>query len=660
MPHRLLFLDFETYYDNEYSLKKMAPPNYILDPRWELIGCACKVDGEASHFVDGPDFAAYIAQFDPKTTTTVAFNALFDNCILAWHYGFVPARMLCTMRMAVALRGHVLSGASLAIVGKSLGLGVKGTTIQDAKGLRRAALIANPGLWRAYQAYANNDNELSAGILAHLWKEFPTGERRVMDKVIRMAVCPQFMVDVNMLRDHLADLKVEKIKALRLAAGMPPDNGTGALDLQDDTQLTAALDAFAKKVRSPAKFEELLIQHGVDIQYKPSTSDPSRQIPAFAKTDEFMSDLLEHEDPVIQALASARLGERSTIEEKRGARMLSIAELPWENHYRDGNAFWSQHSMPIPLRYSGAHTHRLSGDWLLNMQNLPAGRGTNHSKLRKALIASPGHKVVVGDLSQIECRINAYICGQYDLLNLFANGQDAYSVLASKIFGKPVDKKTDAGTPRFIGKSGELGLGFGCGDEKFYNMVVRSARVLGMDVKKLLTVWTQDLAAHSVNVYRASHQPIVQAWRTLDSHLRTVWMGQTLPVRFGPVLIGPGSVEGPGGLTMKYGNPRQEEGEYWFDYGRRKHKIYGSKFLENIVQFLARIVIMNAALRIGDRTHIDFALQSHDELAWIVPDAAVQDFITLVKQELVRRPSWAPTIPLDCEVGFGQSYGDAK
>src|ERR1700681_3628094 len=134
----LLFVDVESYYDTEYSLQKMAPPNYILDRRWETIGMAAKVDDQPSQYIDAPDVPAFLQGFDPTTTTTVAFNALFDNCVLAWRYGFSPKRMLCTMRMAVALRGHLLSRHSLAAVGRCLVVGTKGTAIESARGKHRA------------------------------------------------------------------------------------------------------------------------------------------------------------------------------------------------------------------------------------------------------------------------------------------------------------------------------------------------------------------------------------------------------------------------------------------------------------------------------------------------------------------------------------------
>src|SRR5678810_1265972 len=98
-----LFLDFETYYDDQYSLRKLTPPEYILDPRYETIGCAVKEGPTgSSYWVDGPEFGNFLQTINPATTDTITFNALFDSCILAWRYGFVPRRILCAMRMAVA------------------------------------------------------------------------------------------------------------------------------------------------------------------------------------------------------------------------------------------------------------------------------------------------------------------------------------------------------------------------------------------------------------------------------------------------------------------------------------------------------------------------------------------------------------------------------
>jgi len=130
MPkHHLLFLDAETYYDDDYSLSKMPTPSYILDPRFELQMMAVREGSGPSSIIEGLDFPAWLEQFDPAITTTVTFNALFDNSILAWRYGFVPRMMLDSMGMARALRGHKLASFSLAKVGEFVGAGVKGNTL---------------------------------------------------------------------------------------------------------------------------------------------------------------------------------------------------------------------------------------------------------------------------------------------------------------------------------------------------------------------------------------------------------------------------------------------------------------------------------------------------------------------------------------------------
>jgi DNA polymerase I-like protein with 3'-5' exonuclease and polymerase domains len=64
-------------------------------------------------------------------------------------------------------------------------------------------------------------------------------------------------------------------------------------------------------------------------------------------------------------------------------------------------------------------------------------------------------------------------------------------------------------------------------------------------------------------------------------------------------------------------------------------------------------------LRLRDRGLL-MRLQSHDELAFIVPDNFVDEAKRIVLEEMRRRPSWAPDLPLDAAASFGKSYGDAK
>ena len=629
--HNILFLDAETYYDKEYSLRKMTPAQYILDPRWEFIICAAAVNDGPGFVVDGPDFPEFLRQYPPETTTTVTYNSLFDNCIFAWRYGYVPARMIDVLGMSRALLAHKLPRLGLEKVGEHLQLGSKTNALAKVIGMHRADIRANPTLWREYTEYAIRDVRLMRGIFDILLPGFPRSELRVMDLVLRAAVQPEFTIDVDMLTEHLAGVRADKESLLAAC---------GAVERTD--------------LMSADKFTQALENLGVEVEYKVSLAT-EKLIPAFAKTDEFMANLIDHDDPQVQALAAARLGIKSTIEETRAQRLLDVAACDW-SALPSGNNL-----MPIPLRYGAAHTHRLGGDWKMNMQNMPTARGTGKSKLRKSLVAPGTKKVIVADLGQIEARLTAWLCGAHKLLGEFIRGEDPYKLLAVAIFGTPFEQITDL--QRFFGKGGILGLGFGAAAPKFYIMMIRMARAQGLDIAALKKIWTKDLANKSVMTYHKVNWQIPQTWRLLDRCLSGAWCGLNAPMQVGPVEIGYrhgyGYVQGPNGLEMRYDNPRHEDGETWYDHSGRRHKIYGAKLLENIIQFLARIIVMHAALRIADRGY-KFKLQSHDELVFIVDDKDVDNAEKIIHEEMVRRPSWAPDLPLTASIGHGQSYGDAK
>lgn len=633
-PTTLLFLDFETFYDTKsgYTLRKISIPQYILDPRFAVIMCSVReldlaTNTWKAHVVDGPDFGAFIAGYDPTTTVTVTFNALFDNSILGWVYGWVPKRMIDPMGMARALLGHKLNSFSLASVALYLLGRSKLTTITKVDGMTRDQIIA-AGLWKEFCTYALWDVDACFDIFAKLAPTFPEAEFRIMDLVLRCAVQPKFQLDHALLTSHLQETRDQK-KALMASAG-----------ITDDASLL-----------SQKQFTDLLVAQGVVIEYK--TSPAGKQIPALARTDQFMADLQDDPRPAVQALACARIGIKSTLEETRCLKLLDIANLPW-SHYRNGNprlGFGGE--MPIPLRYAGAHTHRLSGDWGLNMQNLPRG-----SKLRKALIAPKGYKVITCDLSQIEARLVAWICGCTSLLNSFKAG-DPYSDFASLVFGFKVDKKLHP-VHRFIGKTGVLGLGYGCGSDKFFTMVTKSARLFGIDLAAI-GGFTEAQAKDTVNTYRQKYSPIKTGWHTLDYMLKYYWLPASgTETAFGPVKVGHGYVLLPNYLSLLYSNMRVDAaGEMLYDFGRFTHKMYGAKFLENIVQALARIIVMNAALRLADRGYL-FVLQAHDELVFLVPDEDVDNVKVIIHTEMTRCPSWARDLPLGAEVGVGLSYGEAK
>lgn len=626
---KLITLDFETHYSKEYSLRKMDPASYIMDERYETICCAVQVDDGPIDVVDGPDFPLWLRDHAADDCISLTFNALFDNCILAWRYAWVPARMVDGLGMARALLGHKLRSLSLEKVAEHLELGAKGSTIHSVVGMHRQDIIDN-GLWPDFRAYAMQDVALLRGLFQKLSPLFPKSEYRVMDLVLRCCVQPRFVMNVPKLEAHLISVQNEK------------------------AQLIAAAGVDKAQLMSTAAFADVLTQLGVVIETK--ISPTGNEIPALAKTDDFMNELAEHDDPRVQAVAAARLGVKSTLEEKRCERLLAIARLPWHI------AGLPNGSMPIPLRYAGAHTQRLSGDWKINMQNLPSGRGTASSALRGALEAPPGHKVVVCDLSQIEARLTAWLT-RAPLLRTFIDGKDPYCAMATQIFGFEVTKANEI--ERFVGKAAVLGLGFGLGADNFYIKTASAARAQGLEVG---AVWTPELAQKTVTTYRSAQAPTVRMWKMLDGYLKGAWAGCAPPATLGPITIGHGYVEGPGGLRMQYYNERSEDEpnqmDTWYRYGGRWRKIYGAAFLENIIQFLARIIQMNAALRLA-ATGVPFLRMAHtvhDELIFVVPDKYVDKAKAIVLDQMTQRPSWGEDIPIAAEVSkkLAQNYGDAK
>jgi DNA polymerase len=251
----------------------------------------------------------------------------------------------------------------------------------------------------------------------------------------------------------------------------------------------------------------------------------------------------------------------------------------------------------------------------------------------------------------------AWICGALPLLQQFRDRLDPYAIMGGLIFGYEVDPKVHL-LERFIGKTAILGLGYGCGATKFYNMVIMLARTLGID---LGTMWTMELAQQSVDTYRTVNAPIQYSWRELDRAIRTAWLGKGTPFQFLPCTIEYGEVKLPSGLSLKYDRPAFdfETSEHTYFYGKLKRKIYGAALLENIVQALARIVVMNAALRIADRGY-NYALQAHDELVYVVPTIDLDKAKQIIHEEMVRPPSWAPDLPLTASIGSGPNYGEAK
>lgn len=621
-----VFFDFETYYDKQYSLRKMTPPEYIMDHRFEMIGCAVAIGDGEFKFLNHDEFVTFLGNLDPRKVKAVSHNALFDMCILAWRYGFIPRLMVDTMAMARALLGDKLKTVALAYVGAYLGLPEKGKEVHTALGMT-GAMIRAAGFWDAYAAYSCRDGFICRGIYRALIADMPLTELVLNDTIIRCAVEPRFVLNAEVLQEHLLDVQTKKQALL---------NAIGFTEEQIGTLM------------SNERFAQLLADLGVDPPRKISQTT-MKETWAFSKTDVAFMELEEHDDPMVQAVVAARLGYKSTIEQTRTERFIGLSQVTWPGNNRA--------LMPVPLRYSGAHTHRLSGDWKLNVQNL--GRD---SKLRYALEAPTGYKVITVDSSQVEARFNATLWRQENLRQQFENKEDVYSSFASDVFGYLVNKKTHP-KERFIGKTSVLGLGFGVGWSKFQKTIkLKSKQDIGEEV-----ILSDEEAQRIVNLFRTKYSQIANGWNVLNANIPGLASGAT-QYQIGPCVFGHKRISLPSGLHLKYHNLRHEThpvyGSGWvYEYSGKTKRLYGAALDENLIQALARCHTMAAAVRLRPiLAEFDcwLALQVHDELVYVVADRYVDYVAEFLLEEMRRRPDWMPDVPVEAEIGIGQSYGDAK
>src|SRR5215831_19031647 len=130
----LLFYDFETYFDTDYSLRKMSPAEYILDHRFEALGCGFKRINEPAFWVDKPHLPAFLATVDWSKTYAVAHNALFDACILNWRYGVNPVMLGDTLAMGRNWWSYITGSCSLAALAEHAGLPMKMDTLHKTRG----------------------------------------------------------------------------------------------------------------------------------------------------------------------------------------------------------------------------------------------------------------------------------------------------------------------------------------------------------------------------------------------------------------------------------------------------------------------------------------------------------------------------------------------
>lgn len=317
----IICIDFETFYGDNYSLSKLTTEEYVRGDEFEVIGLAVRVNDGPTDWLSGPlpDLKDYLLEnYDWENSAVLAHNMMFDGFILSHHFGIHPKVLLDTLCMARALHG-VEVGGSLAKLAERYNLGVKGTEIVNAKN-KHLKDFSDAEL-SAYGDYCINDVELTYKLFSILSKKFPQSELHVIDLTLRMFTDPILELDETVLKKHLEGLVTYK------------------------EALLESIGANRKDLMSNPKFAAMLENLGVVPPMKTSPRT-GKETYAFAKTDEGFKALLDHDNVQVRTLAEVRMGVKSTLEDTRTTRFISIAKR--------GN-------LPVPVKYYAAHTGRWGG-----------------------------------------------------------------------------------------------------------------------------------------------------------------------------------------------------------------------------------------------------------------------------------------------------------
>ena len=527
---------------------------------------------------------------------------MFDAAILSWKFNIRPRGLLDTLSMARALHGTEVGG-SLKKLSEFYNIGEKGTEVLDALGKRLVDFTEEE--LQAYGEYCKNDVRLTKKLFEIMSDGFPAVEYRLIDLTLSMFTQPVLDLNLALLENHSFNVISEKEKLLNACVA------------DKDTLM------------SNPKFAEKLKSLGVvpPMKISPRTG---KETFAFSKTDEGLKRLQEHPDKKVQALVAARLGTKSTLEETRTQRFIDI-------HNRG--------SLPVPLRYYAAHTGRWGGTDNVNLQNIP-----RKSVLKQAIQAPEGFVLVNSDSSQIEARVLAWLSGQQDLVDAFANGDDVYKIMASKIYNRPVEDITSE--QRFVGKTTILGCGYGMGAMKFSIQLKAFGKNLDIEECKAI-----------IHTYRKVYSQIPNFWKKAQVGLEAIIKGKYVELTKQTQALSVIPDIGfylPNGMLLKYPDLKKEQdhtGNSSFSYKSKKDRIniYGGKVVENICQAVARCVIGEQMLRVAKKYKV--VLTVHDAVACIVKEEEVKEAVDYVTECMKWKPSWCQDLPLDCETEYGKSYG---
>lgn len=321
------------------------------------------------------------------------------------------------------------------------------------------------------------------------------------------------------------------------------------------------------------------------------------------------------------------------------------------------------------------------------------------SLVRSSFISPKGRCLIGGDYAGIEARITPWIAGQESTLDIFRRSEDIYLKEASNIYGRDITSEDEE--ERQVGKCAVLGLGYQGGIAAFYKMciiynvslepiaaqILRSAHPFELEKAEFVYDGYKREAIKNESEHfgreegicadiikqrwRANNPKIVEFWGVINHAAIEAVKG--LPQTYGRVSfiknIGSKFLYCilPSGRKMAYYKPKVESLTNKFGVTKEtltyegfdptikqyyRERTYGGKLTENIVQAIARDVMVEGMFNVKSYG-LDLVLTVHDEL---LSEGNEQTNLEEVKECFIRSIKWAPGLPLDAKVWLGKRY----
>ena len=374
----------------------------------------------------------------------------------------------------------------------------------------------------------------------------------------------------------------------------------------------------------------------------------NKLIPALAKTDSAVKELLRHKNLQVRKLMRARAALKSwPLHQARLRRMTAQSAA-------------AGGMLPNPLNYYGCHTGRWSGGEKINTYNLPSRGGGLQCEMKKCLVAPAGHTLVMADAAQIEARGVGWLAGQDDLVRAFSEGRDIYSEFARDFLGVPVWKPLADDPPpiaklmegrRFLGKVAILAMGYGMGKDTALDRMDTYP-----EAREMLDSGMIDLAFCNslVKKYRSRYPKIPAFWRKVEQAFRiTTKYGERRELngltfsREGTTTL----LRLPSGRVMHYLKAQDSFGQLGWKWG----ELWGGTICENAVQAMSRDLLVEALLKV-EAAGFRVSHHIYDSLIVCTEDSRVDEAQEVVRSALLHVPSWATGWPLGVDMHIGKTW----